>query len=98
MHDGRGRQGVFAGEARHVYARALLQAAGQVDRLLDAAPVGRPARTVMVNAPAHFAVAGFGRRQIDDAQAGLRRPLFCEQAFAGTGAAEDQFFHPTHFR
>jgi hypothetical protein len=52
----------------------------------------------MVNAPAHFAVAGVGRRQIDDAQAGLRRPLFCEQAFAGTGASEDQFFHPTHFR
>jgi len=63
-----------------------------------AAPVARAAFAVVGDAACHFAVAGFGGGQIDDAQAGFRCPLFGQQALARTGAAKDQFFHGRHFR
>ncbi len=68
------------------------QFGGQLQLLFGAAPVARAAFAVVGDAARHFAVAGFGGGQVDDAQAGFRRPLFGQQALARTGAAEDEFF------
>ncbi len=76
--------------------RQFAQAGGQVQRLLDAAPVGRAAFTVVGDAARHLAVARFGGGDIDDPEAGFESALLGMAALARTGAAEDQFIHGHH--
>ena len=59
-----------------VRRRQFAQFGGQLQLFFGAAPVARAPFAVVGDAARHFAVAGFGGGQIDDAQAGCPPPAF----------------------